>query len=459
MTISSAPLTSVFHGELIEPGHADYDRYREIWNGSIDRRPTAICRCRDAMDVAAAITHARSAGLDLAVRGGGHSFPGHSVCDDGVVADLSPMRGITLNLDRGTARVQAGVLLGELDGATQQHGLAVPAGIVSHTGIAGLTLGGGMGWLVRKYGLSIDNLLGVDLVTATGELIRADERETPDLFWGVRGGGGNFGVVTEFEFRLRRVGPQVVSCPVFWPIDDAERVLRFYRDWIADAPDDLMTIVSLRKAPASALLPEELHGRPVVAILCLWAGDVEDGFRAVAPLRSFGQPAADGCAVRAFVEHQAMLDPSFSHGWWYYVRACDVAALTDEVIDVSVEYARRIESPLSALTLWGLGGAMARVDEDATAFYGRAAAHAFNISGITATRAGFEREQQWARDFWSALEPHRTSVYVNYLSDDGASRLGEAYGAAKLARLRSLKTAYDPDNVFHLNQNIPPLDG
>ncbi len=444
------------HGELIRPGDPSYDTHRRVWNGSIDRCPALIVRCTCVADVQAALRIAHTHGLRVAVRSGGHSFPGHSVCDDGIVIDLSPMKSIQVNPETRTARVQAGVLLGELDVQTQRFGLAVPSGIVSHTGVAGLTLGGGMGWLVRTYGLAIDQLLSVNLVTADGELVRAAANENSELFWGVRGGGGNFGIVTDFEFRLNPVGPTVLAGPIFWPVAESPRLLRFYRDWITEAPDELMTIIVHRKAPALPFVPAELHGRLVVGVVSCYIGPVDEGERVLRPLRRFGTPVLDLCGPKPFVEHQAMFDASFPHGHWYYHRACDVAELTDEVIDITAEHAMRIRSPLTAFPIWHLGGAMARVGEDETAFHGRGTGHAFNISGSTATADGFDEERQWARTFWSALGPHHTSVYVNFLMDEGAERVRQAYGSAKYERLRRLKRAYDPENVFRLNQNITP---
>jgi len=450
-------LGASFAGELVSPDDAAYDLRRAVWNGSIDRHPALIARCTSASDVSAAVTFARRTDLPLAIKGGGHSFPGQSVCDDGVVVDLGEMKGIDVDPQARTATAEAGVLLGELDRETQAHGLAVPAGIVTHTGLAGLTLGGGIGWLQRKYGLTIDQLLSVDLITAEGELVKASETENADLFWGVRGGGGNFGVVTKFEFRLNPLGPDVVAGPVFWPIEESPDVLRFYRDWIAAAPNDLMTIVMHRKAPPLPFIPSELHGKPVVAVVCCYAGSVEEGEEVIAPLKAFGSPVLDLCEPKPFLEHQSMFDPSYPHGQWYYMRACDVGELTDEVIDITVEHAMRIRSPLTAFPIWQMGGAVSRVGEDETAFSGRGAGHTFNITAATAGQDGFDEEREWVRDFWSALEPHHTSgVYVNFLMNEGEDRVREAYGTKKYDRLKKLKRRYDPDNLFRLNQNIPP---
>jgi FAD/FMN-containing dehydrogenase len=445
-----------FGGQLVGPRDAAYDEQRKVWNGSIDRSPALIARCSGAADVAAALKLARQSGLPLAVRSGGHSFPGASVCDDGIVVDLRPMEAIEVNPEGRSARAQAGALLGELDRATQAHGLAVPSGIVTHTGVAGLTLGGGIGWLMRKHGLTVDQLLSVDLVTVDGEQVTASEDENPELFWGVRGGGGNFGVVTEFEFRLHPVGPEVLAGPVFWRMEDSPELLRFYRDWIADAPDELMTIVVHRKAPRLDFIPADLHGEPVVAVICCWAGDLAAGEEVMRPLREFGSPVLDLLEPKAYLDHQAMFDPSYPHGWWYYMRSCDVAELNDEVIDTTVEHALRIASPRTAFPIWQRGGASARVGDSDTAMGGRDAGFTINITAMTEGPDGFEAERDWARGFWSALEPHHAGVYVNFLMEEGEERVRQAYGSKKYDRLKALKRTWDPENVLRLNQNIRP---
>jgi FAD/FMN-containing dehydrogenase len=449
-------LKSAFRGQLIRPGDASYDEHRKVWNGSIDRRPALIARCTGVADVIEAVRFARGSQLPVAVRSGGHSFPGLSVADNAIVIDLRQMRGIRVDPEARTARVQAGALWEDVDHETQAFGLAMTGGIVTHTGVAGLTLGGGIGWLQRKLGLTIDHLLRVDVVTAQGELVRASEQENADLFWGVRGGGGNFGIVTEFEFRLHPVGPTVVAGPVFWPISESPKVLRFYRDWIAEGPDELMTLVMHRKAPPLPFVPAELHGKLIVGVASCYAGPVEEGEKVVRPLKELGSPVVDACVPKPYITHQAMLNPSFPHDWWYYVRSCDVAELTDDVIDITVEHSMQIQSPDTSFPIWQLGGAVSRVDDDATAFNNRHAGHAFNIVGVTRTQQGFGEEREWARGFWSALEPHHTSVYVNFLMEEGEERIREAYGPEKYDRLKALKRKYDPDNFFRINQNIPP---
>jgi FAD/FMN-containing dehydrogenase len=352
--------------------------------------------------------------------------------------------------------VQAGVLLGELDQATQAHGLAVPAGIVTHTGLAGLTLGGGIGWLMRKYGLTVDQLLGVELVTADGRILRASATENADLFWGIRGAGSNFGIVTEFEFALNPVGPTVVAGPIFWPMDLSAEVLRFYRDWIKDAPDELTTIVVHRHVPPLPAFPSDLVGRPVVMVIPCWIGSIEDGEKFIRPMREFGSPMLDLCVSKPFLAHQSMFDPSFPAGRWYYFRSANLALLTNDVIDIIAERAQRMTSPLTAFPIFQLGGAIKRVSEDATAFSGRAAGHTININATTASEAGFAEEREWSRGFWNALLPYQTDVYVNFLMDEGDERIKQAYGPDRYAKLQALKRRYDPSNFFRLNQNIRP---
>jgi FAD/FMN-containing dehydrogenase len=448
---------STLRGELVGPDDDGYDARRRVWNASIDRYPAVIARCAGVADVISAVRFARTNQLLVAVRGGGHSYPGYGVCDGGIVIDLSLMKGVRVDPERRTVRAQAGLLLGDLDRETQAFGSAVPAGFISHTGMAGLTLGGGIGFTMRRWGLTIDNLLSVDVITAEGEFVKASREENADLFWGLRGGGGNFGIATEFEFRLNPIGPEIYAGPIFWPIQEAPRVLRFYRDWIADCPDELTTLVTVRRAPATVPgLPTDLVGRPVIAITSVYAGSVDDGERFVRPLKHVGSPALDRCAPMSYLTLQQLFNPSFPPGWWYYFRSCDVAELNDDIIDVMIRHAEQIESPITAVGVWQGGGAVARVGEDETAFHGRNAGHTFNIGGNSTSAAGFEQERAWVRRFWTALQPYHTSVYVNFLMDEGQERIRQAYGAAKYARLRALKQKYDPTNFFRLNQNIPP---
>jgi FAD/FMN-containing dehydrogenase len=443
-------------GEVITSDDEGYETHRRVWNGSIDRRPQVIVRCTSPDDVRAAVGYGRRHDLPIALRGGGHSFPGLSTCDDGLLVDLRPMADIRVDPEKRIASAGAGMLLGEVDDATQRHGLAIPAGIVSHTGLAGLTLGGGIGWIMRRHGLTVDQLAGVEMVTADGELVHASDDENADLFWALRGGGGNFGVVTRFDFRLVPLGPQILGGVVFWPVAQTESVLRFYRDWIAGCPDDLTTIVVQRLAPALPAVPLNLVGEPVIAVSGCYAGDIEEGERVLAPLRAFGSPVLDLFGPKSYLDHQMMFNPSYRHGCWYYVRSCDVAALSDGVIDVMTEYGRRITSPVTTVALWQLGGQVSRVGDDETAFNGRHTAFTFNINGNTETADGFDQQREWARDYWSALSPFHQSVYVNFLMEEGEERVKQAYGEQKYERLKQVKRTWDPANVFRLNQNIRP---
>ncbi|MGW6707012.1 FAD-binding oxidoreductase [Streptomyces sp. NPDC054956] len=443
-----------FAGRLITPHDTEYDEARALWNGAIDRRPAAIARCGAAADVQAVVRYARGRGLSLSVRGGGHGVGGNAVCDGGLVADLSGMRTVEADPRTRTATAAGGVLWGELDRATHRFGLATTGGIVTHTGIAGLTLGGGLGWLMRAHGLAVDNLLHAELVTADGELITT--RDRPELLWALRGGGGNFGAVTAFRYRLHPVSG-VLGGPVLWALEDAPGLLRHYRDWIADVPDELTTIVGLRKAPALPALPEEIHGRLVCVINSCWCGPPEAGAAVLAPLRAYGHPLADLTAVRPYPEHQAQLDAVAPHGWHYYWKSCEVATLDDDLIDVLVEHTARVGSPRSYTLVFHLGGAIAGVPEDATAYPHRTAGHAVIIDGAwPAEEPVTDRETAWVRDFFHAVEPHQVGVYVNFLGNEGRDRVLASYGEAKYRELVRIKRIYDPDNVFRHNQNIDP---
>jgi FAD/FMN-containing dehydrogenase len=439
--------------ELIRPGDEEYEEARRVWNGAVDRRPALIARCATAGDVAAALKLGRERGLPIAVRGGGHSIAGLSVNDGGLVIDLSPMRTIAVDPYTRSARAGAGVLWGELDAATQAHGLATVGGIVTHTGIAGLTLGGGIGWLMRKHGATVDNLLGADLVTVDGHHVRAGD--DPELLWGLRGGGGNFGVVTEFEYRLHSVGPTVLAGPLYYALEDGPEVLRRYRDFIADAPDELTTILNLRPAPPLPFLPTELHGRPVVTVAVCYAGPIEEGERVLAPLRRT-QPLVDAVSPRPYTELQRLFDPSVPHGWHYRWRSWELPPLTDAAIDTLVDQAARITSPRSYIIVFQLGGALARGGD--TAFNQRDAAHDVNINAVWLEGdQEADRHVQWVRDAYAALEPHaRGRAYLNFLEDEGEDRIRAAFGAAKYDRLVALKRRYDPHNLLRGNQNIRP---
>jgi FAD/FMN-containing dehydrogenase len=445
------------HGSLIRPEDAAYDEARAIWNGVHDGRPAVIARCADAADVRHAIGFARSEGLDVAVRGGGHSIPGFSTCDGGIVVDLSPMKGIEVDVGARTVTAEGGLLWAELDAATQEHGLAVTGGLVSTTGIGGFTLGGGIGWLMRKHGLACDNLRSAQVVTADGHLLTASASENPDLFWGLRGGGGNFGVVTSFEFDLHPVGPTVTAGPVFYPGERAEEVMRFYRDFVRDIPDELTTLVNLLTAPPAPFLPEEWHGKKLVALIGCYSGDIEEGAKAMQPLRDLGDPVADLVGPMPYVQMQGLIDALWPKGTKAYMKAGYLRELDDHAIETAARYHRDATSPASEIHIQHFGGAVARVDEGETAYGERQAPFVLNAIAVSHEPGGLETHVDWAQRFYADIEPSLTGgAYINFLSAEGGERVQAAYGAEKYARLQALKDRYDPTNLFHLNQNVPP---
>ena len=459
----SAPTTmqvAGFRGDVIVPGHHDYDDARAVWNGTVDRRPRLIARCRGTADVAAAVRFARDRDLEIAVRGGGHGVAGTAVCDGGIMIDLSAMRAVSVDPVERTALVQGGALWGDVDHETQAHGLATTGGIVGHTGVGGVSLGGGLGWLMRKHGLAVDNLVHAEVVTAEGEIVGASASDHPDLFWALRGGGGNFGVVSSFRFALHPVGPTVMAGPVFWPADDTADVLRFYREFLSDAPDELGNIVRLGTIPPLPGVDEDLHFRPAIAVGSCYAGSVEDGERAVRALRRFGTPLVDLVGPTPYVDQQSAIDDTVPHGWHYSWKATDLTGLSDEVIEIVATHAFRATSPRSYAAMFHLGGAVARVSRDATAYPGRDVDHNIIIDAAWLPEEDDTvgaAETAWTRAFLDAMQPHRAGVYVNFLdADDDTSRVREAYGDDTYRRLAEVKAKYDPENVFHNNKNIQP---
>jgi FAD/FMN-containing dehydrogenase len=451
-------LCASIHGLVICPDDEGYDEARRIWNGAIDRRPSCIARCSGVADVVEAVRFARQHDVLLAVRSGGHGVGGHALCDGGLVIDLSPMKGIRVDRAARTARAEAGVLWGELDRETQMHGLATVGGIVTHTGIAGLTLGGGIGWLMRKYGATVDNLLSADLVTAGGEVVTASEEHNADLFWGIRGGGGNFGIATSFEYRLHPVGPMVLAGPMFYPLQHAGEVLRFYREFAAAAPDELTTIFELSVAQPLPFLPTEVHGKPIVMVGACYTGAPQQGLEVVRPLKEFGNPIADLLEPKPYLALQSMFDPFVPHGWHRYWKSVELPTLTDDAIDTLVEHASAQTSPKSYCIVFQLGGALSRVAESDTAYSQRDAAYNVNVNAVwTPEDTAGARHVAWAHDFYDAMQPHaRGRVYVNFLGEEGTKRVRAAYSTETYGRLVELKRAYDPTNLFRLNQNIEP---
>jgi FAD/FMN-containing dehydrogenase len=440
-----AELNGALRGELLRPGSDVYERTRKVWNRLVDKSPALIARCAEASDVAHCVRFAREHELVVAVRGGGHNVAGKCVCDGGLMLDLSPMKGIHVDPGSRTVRAQPGLRLGELDRETQAFALATTMGIATDTGIAGLTLGGGYGWLAGKYGLACDNLLSVEVVTAEGQLVTASESENADLFWGVRGGGGNFGIVTSFEYKLHPVGPVLLGGIVLYP--PTKEALRFFDEFSSTCPDEVSTAGLLSTAP---------DGTPALAIVACHCGSVDEGERALEPLRSFGPPLVDMIEPRSYVEMQSVTDEGWPPGRLYYWKSSLLRTLADDAIETLLEYAARKPTPLSVIYLQQLHGAASRVGAADTAFPHRFDHYNCGAMLETEDRAGTEEGIRWSRECWEAMQPFvERGNYVNDLGDEGEQRVREAYGPS-FGRLRALKDKYDPTNFFRLNQNIRP---
>jgi FAD/FMN-containing dehydrogenase len=441
-------LTEAFAGEVVLPGHPGYDGARAVWNGMIDRRPALIARPNHHEDVAAAIRFAREHDLVLAVKAGGHSIPGFSTCDDGIVIDLSLMRGAQVDPEGRSARVNGGAHLGELDDAAQAIGLACPVGVVSHTGVAGLTLGGGMGRLQRRFGLTIDNLLAVDLVTADGRFVRASEDENPDLFWGLRGAGGNFGVATSFEFRLHPLDTTITFGSVVHPLERARELAALYRELTETGPDELWASFGLGVAA----------GGPQATVSVFHCGSIDDAMRDVAPLRSFGPPVRDSIGPKPYLEVQRMNDEPQAWGHRFYMKSAFLPSLPDEVVDLCVAAMSRVPAGTDCgISLWSCGRAYSAVPEDATAFSGRDGAFWFSAEAMWEDASQDEACRAWARTIMDEVTPFTSAGrYVNDVAEAGEDVTRSVYGDEKYERLVALKRAWDPDNVFRLNQNVRP---
>jgi FAD/FMN-containing dehydrogenase len=445
-------------GDVLRPGDSGYDEARAIWNGLFDRKPALIVRCSGVADVVDSVNFAREHDLLLSIRGGAHNVAGNAVNDGGLVIDLSRMRGIRVDPSTKTVRAEGGVTWGDLDRETQLHGLAVPGGVVSTTGIAGLTLHGGAGHLRRKHGLSIDNLLSVDIVTADGELRRASADENDDLFWAVRGAGSNFGVVTSFEFQAHEVGPMVAVGAVFYPAEDSQKVVRAWRDYVAQAPDELSSIVLLWSVPPADPFPPEHHGKPACVVAAAYAGSVEDGEPVIQPLREFAEPLVDVSGPWPWVGLQSGFDGLFPPGQFHYWKSRSLAELTDVAIDEIADWATRRPTPLTDLIIWHQGGAMRRVGENDTAYGGRDAE--FLVSGEVNWTDPAQNDEgvAYGRDFWAAMEKHSTGgLYLNFAGfGEEKEDLVRAGYAGNYERLAELKATYDPSNLFRMNLNITP---
>jgi len=456
LTAGIEALKRDLNGKVVLPHDAAYESARKIWNGMVDKRPAVIVRCLHTSDVVRAVHFARDCGLALAVRGGGHNIAGNATCDGGIVIDLSQMNTVSVNAGLRRAHVGGGALLADVDAATQAHGLAVPVGINSTTGIGGLTLGGGFGWLSRKHGLTIDNLESAEVVTAAGEVVRASATEHPDLFWAIRGGGGNFGIVTRFEFRLHPVGPQVLSGLIFYPAWEGKSVLQKFRDFMAQAPEELLVWCILRKAPPLPFLPQEAHGKDIIALALCYAGDPAEGEKLAAPLRKFGPIVGAHVGVQPYTAWQQAFDPLLGAGARNYWKSHSFSGLPDGLIDAVLLHAGNLPSDQCEIFFGVLGGATRRPAVGATAYAQRDAEYIMNVHGRWSDPADDARGIRWARDVFDAAAPYANGgVYVNFLTADESGRVKNAYGP-NYDRLVRVKRQYDPENLFRLNQNISP---
>jgi len=457
-TISEEQLTALgaeLRGDVLLPGSDGYEAARTIWNAMIDRRPGLVARCAGPADVMRAVRFAADNDLLLAVRGAGHNIAGKGVCDGGFLIDLSALRSVHVDPRRRTATVDPGATLGDLDDETQVYGLAVPVGINSTTGIAGLTLGGGFGWLSRKHGLTIDKLRSAQIVTASGEMLTASEDENPDLFWGIRGGGGNFGIVTSFEFDLCEVGPEVLSGLIVHPLSAGPELVRYYRDYAADMPADLNVWIVLRKAPPMPFLPPEVHGKEVVILAAFYSGEMSEGERLLRPLREYGEPIADVIGPHPFTGWQTAFDPLLTPGARNYWKSHNFVELSDGLLDTALEYTARLPSDQTEIFFGRLGGRVNEIAEDATAYPHRDAEYVMNVHARWDHPSEDDACIAWAREYFDATAPFATGgVYVNFVPD-GEAPIDAAYGP-NYDRLVALKRKYDPKNLFRFNQNIAP---
>jgi FAD/FMN-containing dehydrogenase len=450
---------SMFTGPVIMPADSAYNTAREVWNAEIDREPAMIARCLNAADVSAAVIFAQQQELEISVRGGAHNMSGSAVDDDGLMIDLSQLREVTVDPACRRARVGGGALLSDMDAATQAHGLATPAGLVSHTGVGGLTLGGGMGWLTRTFGLAIDNLVSAEMVVADGRILRAAADENPDLFWAIRGGGGNFGVVTSFEFRLHKVGPLIQFGLFFWGLDQGTEMLRAARDVIDTLPSDVNAVIAGLNAPPAPFVPEQHQFRPGYALLVIGFGSAEEHAGIAARLREAVPPLFEFVTPMPYVELQQLLDEASAWGQFGYEKSCYVEGLSEDAIAVITDQVPRKSSPRSVLLVYRLDGAYSQVGDDDTAFSGgRSARYAIFMSGLASTPELLVAERAWVRSFWDALRPYAIGIgsYVNGMAEFEEDRVRASYGAAKYQRLARIKADYDADNVFHRNANIKP---
>lgn len=451
-----AELRAAVSGGILLPGDAGYDDARTIWNAMIDKRPGLIVQCHSADDVIAAVNFARTHDVLVSIKGGGHNIAGNSICDGGMTIDLSPMKSVQVDTDARKAHAGPGATLGDFDAAVQKHGLATPVGINSTTGLAGLTLGGGFGWLTRQYGLTIDNLLAADVVTAGGKMLTVNETDHSDLFWAIRGGGGNFGIVTRFEFQLHPVGPEILAGLFVFPLSDAVEALKKYRELAEGLSEETNVWAVMRNAPPLPFLPAEVHGKEVLVFAVFHSGDPAEGQQAFAPIRGFGTLLGEHIGVQPYTAWQTAFDPLLTPGARNYWKSHNFSELSDKAIDVLVEYAGKLPTDQCEIFVGLLGGAANRVAPDATAYSHRDAEFVLNVHGRWGSAAEDEKGIGWAREFFAKSAPYANGgVYVNFLTAEETDRIKAAYGP-NYTRLVEVKTKYDPNNLFRLNQNIKP---
>ena len=441
---------------VLTPGDNQYDEVRTIWNAMIDRKPGVIVQCEKVVDVAPSIAFARKHDLEITIRGAGHNIAGNSISDGGLLIDFSLMKQVNVNTTTNRATVEPGATLGDFDAAVQKYGLATSVGINSTTGIAGLTLGGGFGWLTRKYGMTVDNLLSVNLVTVDGESISASATENTDLFWAIRGGGGNFGVITQFEYALHPIGPNVLAGLVVYPLEQARQVLKRYREFTSTAPEDMTVWSVMRKAPPLPFLPEDVHGKEVVVLAFMYAGDPPQGAELADILKSFGEPYGDHIGVMSYIEWQQSFDPLLTPGARNYWKSHNFTKLADDALDIMIEYAGTLPSPQCEIFIAHISGAANRVAADAMAYGARDTQYVLNVHARWDNAADDDTCISWSRDFFKATKPYAsTGAYVNFMTEEEGDRVESAYGA-NYDRLVEVKRKYDPGNILHMNQNIKP---
>lgn len=443
-------------GQVLLPSDDGYRCARKIWNGMFDRRPAVIARCIGTGDVIAAVNFAREHNLLVSVKGGGHNSAGNAVCDDGIMIDLSLMRRVNVDARNKTARVDGGALLGDVDRETQIHGLAVSAGIVSHTGVGGLALGGGFGWISRKHGLSVDNLISAEVVTADGRLLTASAEENPDLFWGIRGGGGNFGIVTSFEFKCAEIGTEVYSGLIVKKFEDAEKYIKFHRDYVRKLPDEMTVWLAVRHAPPLPFLPKDVHGKLVAIVPFIWLGDQAKGEELIRPVREVTESHGEMIGMHPWTAWQSGFDGLLTHGARNYWKSHHIKELSDGCIDKILHFAGDMPSDECEVFIPHMEGAPSRVPEDATAFAHRGTPFVLNIHTRWQKASADDKCLNWAREFHSSTQEYAQGVYVNFLSEEGDDRVREAYTGEVWDRLVQVKRKYDPDNLFRMNQNIKP---